>query len=326
MNEVRLVSGLSYNNLCQTITPAPACTDHIRDDFQIADVAETIFLESSLLQESHRFCSTEGIPTMRPSQQHFSSRTNTPITAWVHELYRRNHDIALHSMTHNPLTAYWASLNATMWQKEVVDQREQLSNFARVPPTAIQGLRAPFLQIGGDPMYNVLKTSVGFWTVPMLDMIGDNNAGCAMVDTCTPVPETSDATYNLLLRNFNDQYAGAEANRAPFGIYTHALDYLGTKNDVYIVGISQALEWVKNPTPLDQIPSSNLFKNPTRPNNCPTIYNCRYAPEQTPFPKKGICLFVHHVLPCTHGLEIHLEGHKSVSQSTAKIITGKQQR
>ncbi|ODM98556.1 hypothetical protein Ocin01_08115 [Orchesella cincta] len=249
-------------------------------------------------------------------------------------------------MTHNPLTAYWASLNATMWQKEVVDQREQLSNFARVPPTAIQGLRAPFLQIGGDPMYNVLKQGgfkwecsrptlnfrkpglwpytndyishqdcqiqpcpvgeyKGFWTVPMLDMIGDNNAGCAMVDTCTPVPETSDATYNLLLRNFNDQYAGAEANRAPFGIYTHAawlngtddegtvarkegyirfLDYLGTKNDVYIVGISQALEWVKNPTPLDQIPSSNLFKNPTRPNNCPTIYNCRYAPEQTPFP------------------------------------------
>ncbi|ODM88089.1 Chitooligosaccharide deacetylase [Orchesella cincta] len=219
----------------------------------------------------------------------------------VHELYRRNHDIALHSMTHNPLTAYWASLNATMWQKEVVDQREQLSNFARVPPTAaIQGLRAPFLQIGGDPMYNVLKQGgfkwecsrptlnfrkpglwpytndylshqdcqiqpcpvgeyKGFWTVPMLDMIGDNNAGCAMVDTCTP-GTFGIYTHAAWLNGTDDE--GTVARKEG---YIRFLDYLGTKNDVYIVGISQALEWVKNPTPLDQIPSSNLFKNPTRP-------------------------------------------------------------
>jgi len=92
----------------------------------------------------------------------------------------------------------------------------------------IKGMRAPFLQIGGDNMYNVLKQANfqwecsrptlnfrkpglwpytndyqssqdcqigpcpvgeyrGLWTVPMIDMLGDDNEGCAMIDICTPV-------------------------------------------------------------------------------------------------------------------------------------------
>jgi hypothetical protein len=105
----------------------------------------------------------------------------------------------------------------------------------------------------------------GFWIVPMVDYIGDNGEPCAMLDTCNPVPETREDTLALLKRNFQRHYNG---NKAPFGVFTHAayffgdtqpplerklgyadfLDYLGTLNDVYIVSIARALEWVKSPT------------------------------------------------------------------------------
>ena len=31
------------------------------------------------------------------------------------------------------------------------------------------------------------------------------------------------------------------------------LDYLGTRKDVYMVSVNQAIEWVKNPTKLEDI-------------------------------------------------------------------------
>ncbi|CAL8073271.1 unnamed protein product [Orchesella dallaii] len=352
--------------LGQAVTPAPACTDDIREDnctlpacrcsgndipgnLVVGNVPQLVFLtfDDAVAIQNIDFYREVLYNRKNPNNQtitatFFITHEYTNYTL-VHELYRYGHDIALHSMSHNPLTAYWASLNQTMWRAEVVDQREQLSQFARVPTSEIKGLRAPFLQIGGDDMYNVLKQAnfqwecsrptlnfrkpglwpytndyrstqdcqiapcpvgeyKGFWTVPMIDMMGNDNEGCAMVDTCTPVPETADQTYDLLLKNFNDHYT---TNKAPFGIFTHAawlngtddegiearragyvrfLDFLGTKNDVYIVGISRAIEWVKTPTPLAQLANFTHFQNPLKPNQCPNVYNCRYAPEQTPFP------------------------------------------
>jgi len=142
----------------------------------------------------------------------------------------------------------------------------------------------------------------GFWTVPMIDMLGGDNEGCAMVDTCTPVPETQQATFDLLRRNFEDHYNG---NRAPFGIFTHAawlngtgspdiwerrlgyiqfLDHLAGLPDVYIVGISRSLEWVKTPTRLENITDFTPFHHVPRQRTCPSIQQCRYPPELTPFP------------------------------------------
>ncbi|CAL8127586.1 unnamed protein product [Orchesella dallaii] len=263
--------------------------------------------------------------------------------ALAHELYRLGHDIALHSMSHNPLTPYWANLNQSMWRAEVVDQRQQMATLARIPVADVKGFRAPFLQTGGDVMYSVLQEGgfqwecsrptlnfrkpgiwpytndyrstqdcqiqpcpvgeyKGFWTVPMIDMLGDNNEGCAMVDTCTPVPETADETYDLLLKNFNDHYT---TNKAPFGIFTHAawmngaddeglasrkigyarfLDFLATKEDVYIVSISRAIEWIKTPTPVAELADFVPFQVPVKPDDCTVVRNCYYAAEQTPFP------------------------------------------
>ncbi|ODM91190.1 Serine protease inhibitor Kazal-type 9 [Orchesella cincta] len=263
--------------------------------------------------------------------------------ALVHELYKFGHEIALHSISHKPFVTYWKSLNQSMWEAEIVDQREQIATFAKVPITGIKGMRAPFLQIGGDEMYSALKQAdflwecsrptfdfrkpglwpytndyqsiqdcrippcpvweyKGFWTVPMIQMLGANGGGCAMADSCTPLPTTADETYNLLLRNFNDQYT---TNKAPFGIFLHSswlvgnsyqeiiarregynkfLDFLGNKADVYIVSISQAIEWIKRPTPLEQLANFTPFQVDRKTGDCSNQYTCRYTLEQTSFP------------------------------------------
>ncbi|XP_021955957.1 chitin deacetylase 7 [Folsomia candida] len=255
----------------------------------------------------------------------------------VHDLWARGHDIALHSITHVSDTGYWANLNESMWRAEIVAQKQQLSTFASVPLAYIKGVRAPFLQVGGNPMYSALvgggfewdcsrptqnqripglwpytndyastqdcqiptcpdEAFPGFWTFPMIDLIGDDQFPCAMVDECTPVPMTQAATYNLLMRNFENQYNG---NRAPFGVFTHAawlvgpadrpefaqrkagyiqfLDEILAMPNVYIVGISQAMEWMKTPTGTADIDTFvPWLDDPNRVRACPFPRNCRY--------------------------------------------------
>lgn len=259
--------------------------------------------------------------------------TNYPA---IHELWRNGHEIALHSITHKADTFYWKNLNASMWRQEVVNQREQLSQFAHVPVSEVKGFRAPFLQIGGDTMYEVfseaglqydcsrptikyrkpglwpytndylsiqdcnvepcpVKSHPGLWTVPMISVLGNNGHECVMIDTCTPYPETSDETFELINRSFLDHYNG---NRAPFGIFAHYawisssqarrngyikfLDYLATMKDVYIVSISRALEWVQHPTPTANLSNFEAFKVAVKPSSCTNANACHYPGKQTP--------------------------------------------
>jgi hypothetical protein len=258
----------------------------------------------------------------------------------VNDLWVKGHDIALHSITHVSDTGYWSRLNESGWQREIVNQREQLSRFSGVPQDYIKGVRAPFLQIGGNSMYkafsdgglvydcsrptqNYRKPGLwpytndyasiqdcqiptcptdafpGFWTAPMIDLIGDDEFPCAMVDECTPVPTTQDATYQLLVRNFEDHYNSDY--RAPFGVYTHAawlvgpvdrpefaerkagylqfVDFVLSKSDVFVVGVSQMLEWVKSPVEMSAINDFDAWKQDTTRTNagCRFPRNCRYA-------------------------------------------------
>jgi hypothetical protein len=257
----------------------------------------------------------------------------------VHQLWRAGHDIALHSITHQTNTVYWQSLNESEWRAEFVDQRDQMSTLAAIPKADIQGMRAPFLQTGGNDMYKALSEGAftwecsrptwnqrqpgiwpytndyastqdcqispcatdqfkGFWTVPMIDLIGGDKFPCAMVDQCNPVPKLANETLDFLKSNFLDQYNG---NRAPFGIYTHSallvgpvtdpqfaerklgysqfLDYLATLKDVYIVGISKGLEWVKKPTPVAQLANFTAWKDPAvvPTDLCEFPRSCRYV-------------------------------------------------
>jgi len=253
----------------------------------------------------------------------------------THDLYRHGHDIALHSITHKNDQDYWRALNKTAWMKEFVEQRQLTAKFANIPEAAIKGMRAPFLQIGGDQMYSALAENrfewecsrptwqyrpllwpytndyysgqdcqlgpcpieryPGFWTVPMVNLLGGNLFPCAMVDTCLPMVNTTAETLNLLKTNFNDHYLG---NKAPFGVFTHAawivdpgrkagyiqfLDYLGTLNDVFIVSISKSLDWIKNPVPIARINEiASWNPTPVIANGCPRPVNCRFNGTQTP--------------------------------------------
>lgn len=64
-------------------------------------------------------------------------------------LYRHRADI----------TEYWAALNATGWEEEMVGVREMIAKFGKIPKTDIVGIRAPFLQGGGDAMYEMMANN-----------------------------------------------------------------------------------------------------------------------------------------------------------------------
>ena len=48
-------------------------------------------------------------------------------------------------------------MNATMWAAEMSDLRKCISKFANIPIEDFHGMRAPFLQIGGDEMFSMLQ-------------------------------------------------------------------------------------------------------------------------------------------------------------------------
>ncbi|CAK9293104.1 unnamed protein product [Gordionus sp. m RMFG-2023] len=104
----------------------------------------------------------------------------------------------------------------------------------------------------------------GMWEVPLVHYTDKNGFGCAMVDACYP-PDNEEEAYELLNANFERHY---HSNRAPFPMFFHPmwfyiphyrnglkrfLDKLDENKDVYIVSISKAIEWIKNPTPLPKI-------------------------------------------------------------------------
>ncbi|GAB6027928.1 Cytidine deaminase 5 [Chamberlinius hualienensis] len=104
----------------------------------------------------------------------------------------------------------------------------------------------------------------GFWEIPMVALTDLNGGKCSMADSCS-FATTEDGIYDMLMKNFERHY---RSNRAPFGLYYHAswfliphrqegfvkfLDEILKKDDVYLVTALQALEWIKNPTPISDI-------------------------------------------------------------------------
>jgi len=173
----------------------------------------------------------------------------------THEVWRRRSEIALHSFTHKTGTEYWKTMNQTWWEYEMSDLRKAISHFANIPKEDIYGMRAPFLQIGGDNMFQMLQDKgieydcsmptrtpffpysldyhstqkcevapcpdechPGVWAVPMNDWIDSEGNPCAMFDACPVRPKTKEEALALMRTNFKATYEG---NRTPFGMFTH---------------------------------------------------------------------------------------------------------
>lgn len=67
----------------------------------------------------------------------------------VHNLHSRNHEIALHSITHKALTDYWKAISVDDLIHEFGDERQLVAQFANIPIDDLAGMRLPFLQLSG---------------------------------------------------------------------------------------------------------------------------------------------------------------------------------
>ncbi|KAH8279619.1 hypothetical protein KR018_008352, partial [Drosophila ironensis] len=128
----------------------------------------------------------------------------------------------------------------------------------------------------------------GVWQVPMVMWQDLNGGRCSMGDACSN-PSDADGVTKMIMKNFERHYT---TNRAPFGLFYHAawftqphhkegfikfLDAINAMPDVWIVTNWQALQWVRDPTPISRINSFQPFQcdysdRPKRCNN-PKVCN-----------------------------------------------------
>lgn len=137
----------------------------------------------------------------------------------------------------------------------------------------------------------------GFWTVPMIELESSQGDRCSMVDACTPLPKTANKTFELLKTNFERHYQG---NKAPFGIYAHSgwlygtdskevrerglgylkfVEWLNNLEDVYIVSISKALEWMRKPVLLGNM--GELQEDVRPEGRCGVAKSCGYKVQES---------------------------------------------
>ncbi|XP_069989823.1 chitin deacetylase 7 [Penaeus vannamei] len=77
--------------------------------------------------------------------------------AKMNELHRLGSEIAVHSVTHKAdVEHYWRPANYTVWENEAVDMKTMLMKYGFIPEKDIKGFRAPFLEVGGNDMYQAL--------------------------------------------------------------------------------------------------------------------------------------------------------------------------
>lgn len=79
----------------------------------------------------------------------------------VHKYRAQGHEMASHSITHQTGTDYWTGLDPAGWADEIVGMKSMISTYATMPEEEIIGVRAPFLQGGGDAQYQMM-TEAGF--------------------------------------------------------------------------------------------------------------------------------------------------------------------
>ena len=172
----------------------------------------------------------------------------------VQDLYSQGHEIASHTITHS----HPGSFNQDRWAREVVGQAELMVQLGNVDPKDVLGMRAPFLQTGGDTMFSALSqygflydsslpssrtspalwpytldqsiphscsippcptgTHPGLWEIPMTMMEDGKGGKCPMLDGCF-YDEDVESIQRMLTRNFLRHYTG---NKAPFPMFYHA--------------------------------------------------------------------------------------------------------
>ena len=73
-------------------------------------------------------------------------------------LYRRGHEMASHSITHRMPQRWWAN-EATQvdWEFEIDGERRNLVELGGVNENHVTGVRAPYLDTGGDVQFTMMR-------------------------------------------------------------------------------------------------------------------------------------------------------------------------
>lgn len=135
------------------------------------------------------------------------------------------------------------------------------------------------------------KAYPGVWELPLV-MWNDLKEGrCSMADACSN-PPTAEGVYYMIMKNFQRHY---NTNRAPFGLSYHPawfttphhkegfelfLDTIVAMDDVWLVTAWQTIQWMRSPTPLEDI---NRFKP----------FQCDYKERPARCDKPKVCNLWH---------------------------------
>ncbi|XP_060521202.1 chitin deacetylase 1 [Cylas formicarius] len=194
---------------------------------------------------------------------------------YVQKLWNAGHEIAVHSITHK-LPDKWWSDNATLedWFDEMVGGANILHKFSKIRLSDIAGVRAPFLRIGWNRQFLMMKefgflydSSIvapfsqtplwpytldykmphkcyrqrcptrsypGLWQM-VINQLEAGDVSCATLDSC-PSDLTGQQVYEILTRNFDRHYG---TNRAPFGLHFQASWF---DNDEYLTAFQDFLD------------------------------------------------------------------------------------
>lgn len=75
----------------------------------------------------------------------------------VQELYAAGHEIASHSISHRQPAAWWEWATYDDWKAEIEGQRQMIAEWANIPKWQIRGMRAPYLQVGGNAQFQMIS-------------------------------------------------------------------------------------------------------------------------------------------------------------------------
>ncbi|KAH9396989.1 hypothetical protein TYRP_003291 [Tyrophagus putrescentiae] len=186
----------------------------------------------------------------------------------VQKLWNDGHEIAIHSITHRSPELWW-TFNATMedWFDEFAGMANIINRFAGIPLDELRGTRVPFLRVGWNTQFIMMK-EFGFlydssmvaprsdpplwpftldYRIPhkchgsrqrcpsrsfngMWEMIMnpfDIEGHICAMVDSCPTHLSDEEVYAMLKDNFNRHY---KTNRAPFGLYFHTIWFKDRRN------------------------------------------------------------------------------------------------